>query len=74
MLKYFAQMFYLVSVQISLRKTNSQILTLQPYLNKRLKIHDTCGVHNLHGMPAVLAALAGAIASALATEKTYGSE
>lgn len=48
--------------------------SFQPFLNRRLKIHDTCGVHNLHGMPALIAAVAGAIASGLATEKSYGSE
>lgn len=47
---------------------------MQPFLKKRLKIHDTCGVHNLHGMPGLLAAVAGAIASAVANEKTYGKE
>ena len=41
---------------------------------KKLKIHDTCGVHNLHGMPAVLAGIAGAIASGVATYDTYGLE
>ena len=27
---------------------------LQPFLLKNLKIHDICGVHNLHGMPGKL--------------------
>ena len=38
----------------------------------KLKIHDTCGVNNLHGMPGVLAGIIGAIVSALATEDSYG--
>lgn len=34
---------------------------LQPILLEKLHIHDTCGVHNLHGMPGVLAALASLV-------------
>ncbi|XP_047487124.1 ammonium transporter Rh type B-like [Penaeus chinensis] len=45
---------------------------LTPFLASRLRIHDTCGVHNLHGMPAILAAIVGCIAAALASEETYG--
>ncbi|SEL24181.1 ammonium transporter [Nitrosovibrio tenuis] len=30
---------------------------IQPALEKRFKIVDTCGVHNLHGMPGLLGAL-----------------
>ncbi|XP_011155843.1 ammonium transporter Rh type A isoform X2 [Solenopsis invicta] len=44
---------------------------LTPFIQKRLRIHDTCGVHNLHGMPGVLAAIFGALMSGLATEATY---
>lgn len=45
---------------------------LTPFMASRLRIHDTCGVHNLHGMPAVLAGIVGCIAAAFATEDTYG--
>ncbi|XP_012274440.1 ammonium transporter Rh type A isoform X2 [Orussus abietinus] len=44
---------------------------LTPIIQKRLRIHDTCGVHNLHGMPGVLAGLFGALMAAIATETTY---
>ena len=30
---------------------------IQPALEKRFKIVDTCGVHNLHGMPGLLGGL-----------------
>jgi len=44
-----------------------------PFLAKSIGLHDTCGVHNLHGMPGVLGALVGALASALATDEIYGT-
>merc|ERR1719335_1608058 len=45
---------------------------IQPWLEKKFSLDDTCGVHNLHGMPGVLGALAGAISCAAADEETYG--
>lgn len=44
---------------------------LTPFIQKRLRIHDTCGVHNLHGMPGVLAGIFGALMAGLATEISY---
>ena len=41
-------------------------------MNKKLSIHDTCGVHNLHGMPGVMAGIVGAITAAMATQDEYG--
>ena len=32
----------------------------------RIFLQDTCGVHNLHGMPGVLSAVASAIAAGVA--------
>ncbi|XP_046882908.1 ammonium transporter Rh type B [Hypomesus transpacificus] len=45
---------------------------LSPLLESKLKIQDTCGVHNLHGMPGVLGAIVGAITAAVATKDVYG--
>lgn len=45
---------------------------LQPILEDKLKIQDTCGVHNLHGMPGVLGAIVGVVTSAVATVDVYG--
>lgn len=44
----------------------------QPFLLSKLKLHDTCGVHNLHGMPGVLAGIVGAILAGMASESQYG--
>ncbi|TKS82589.1 FRhbg Rhesus blood group family type [Collichthys lucidus] len=45
---------------------------LSPILETKLKIQDTCGVHNLHGMPGVLGAIVGAVTAAVATTDVYG--
>jgi ammonium transporter Rh len=34
---------------------------LTPLLEHKIKLHDTCGVHNLHGIPGVLGGIFGAI-------------
>lgn len=45
---------------------------ITPFLATKLKIHDTCGVNNLHGMPGILAGIVGTVAAALATTNNYG--
>lgn len=32
-----------------------------PYLRDKINLHDTCGVHNLHGMPGVIGGIVSAI-------------
>lgn len=44
---------------------------LQPLLTSKLRMHDTCGVNNLHGMPAILSAICSAIYAALANKEDY---
>ena len=41
-------------------------------ISEKFKIHDTCGVNNLHGMPGILAGIIGAIVVGLADEDDYG--
>ncbi|XP_006775787.1 PREDICTED: ammonium transporter Rh type B [Myotis davidii] len=43
-----------------------------PVLESKFKVQDTCGVHNLHGMPGVLGALLGVLVAGLATHDAYG--
>ncbi|XP_067878626.1 ammonium transporter Rh type B isoform X3 [Heterodontus francisci] len=45
---------------------------LTPILDSKLKIQDTCGVHNLHGMPGILGGMVGAILASMATKEIYG--
>jgi ammonium transporter Rh len=45
---------------------------IQPMLAKQFGLDDTCGVHNLHGLPGIVGALGGAISAALATPVMYG--
>uniref|UniRef100_A0A4W3I9I8 Rh family, C glycoprotein a n=1 Tax=Callorhinchus milii TaxID=7868 RepID=A0A4W3I9I8_CALMI len=47
---------------------------LTPLLERYLKVQDTCGVHNLHGMPGIIGGIVGAITAAAATEEVYSAE
>jgi len=49
-------------------------LVFSPFMEKVLKIQDTCGIHNLHAMPGVIGGFVGAIVAAAATEEVYGKE
>ncbi|XP_043934241.1 ammonium transporter Rh type C [Protopterus annectens] len=45
-----------------------------PFLASKLKLHDTCGIFNLHFLPGVLGSIVGAITAAAATEGVYTKE
>ncbi|NXT01717.1 RHAG protein, partial [Jacana jacana] len=45
---------------------------LTPLLASKLKIQDTCGVHNLHGLPGILGGIAGIIVTAVKEEIRQG--
>nr|AJO26542.1 Rh-like protein [Erpobdella obscura] len=43
-----------------------------PCCDQKLKIHDTRGVHNLHGLPGIISAIGAIICAAFATQEHYG--
>jgi len=45
---------------------------ISPALNK-VGLDDTCGVHNLHGLPGIMGAIGGAISASIAGDQVYGS-
>jgi len=42
------------------------------YFYEKFGLHDTCGVHNLHGMPGIVGGIIGAISCGLASDTVYG--
>ncbi|XP_061600128.1 rh family, C glycoprotein a [Cololabis saira] len=49
-------------------------LFVTPFLERVLKLQDTCGVHNLHAVPGMLGGFIGAIVAAAASESVYSKE
>ncbi|NXL18340.1 RHAG protein, partial [Setophaga kirtlandii] len=45
---------------------------LTPVMASKLRIQDTCGVHNLHGLPGILGGIAGIVVTAIKTETRNG--
>eukprot|EP00004_Rigifila_ramosa_P011625 TRINITY_DN2490_c0_g1_i5.p2 TRINITY_DN2490_c0_g1~~TRINITY_DN2490_c0_g1_i5.p2 ORF type:complete len:502 (-),score=122.93 TRINITY_DN2490_c0_g1_i5:144-1649(-) len=45
---------------------------IMPFLQRTISLHDSCGVHNLHGMPGLLGGIVSAIAVSGATQSVYG--
>lgn len=46
---------------------------LTPLLARKLTLQDQCGIHNLHGLPSILGAVASAVAILVAPEDASGS-
>lgn len=47
---------------------------LTPLLGKKLKLHDQCGIHNLHGLPGILGAAGSVVAVLVASKDISGSQ
>ncbi|XP_057612372.1 ammonium transporter Rh type C isoform X1 [Chionomys nivalis] len=45
---------------------------LSPFLESRLRIQDTCGIHNLHGIPGIIGGIVGAVTAAYSSPDIYG--
>ncbi|KAK0155092.1 Solute carrier family 12 member 5 [Merluccius polli] len=45
---------------------------LSPFLARRLRIQDQCGIHNLHGLTGLISSTAGICAILAASEEVYG--
>merc|ERR1719402_841647 len=44
---------------------------IKPALAEKINLHDTCGVNNLHGMPAILAAIVSIVTCAATHNDPY---
>ena len=44
---------------------------VQPFLAEKMKIPDTCGVNNLHGMPSILGGILSILIAGIASKKEY---
>ncbi|XP_064104270.1 ammonium transporter Rh type B-like [Macrobrachium nipponense] len=54
--------------------STSGYIFIQPWLLKKIGLHDSCGVHNLHGMPGVISAIVSIGMCMFASETYYGKD
>ena len=47
---------------------------ITPFLEDKATLHDTCGIHNLHGLPSIISGMSACIVAALAKDSTYGAD
>ncbi len=47
---------------------------ISTFLNEKIGLHDTCGIHNLHGMPGLFGAIVSGIAAAVVNDNRYNSD
>ncbi|XP_063152959.1 ammonium transporter Rh type A-like [Candoia aspera] len=45
---------------------------MTPFLATKFHIQDQCGIHNLHGLPGIIGAMAGIVAILLVPDEAYG--
>ncbi|XP_057350677.1 ammonium transporter Rh type C isoform X2 [Manis pentadactyla] len=45
-----------------------------PFLESRLRIQDTCGIHNLHGIPGIIGGIVGAVTATYTSSEVYGQD
>ncbi|XP_053549128.1 ammonium transporter Rh type A-like [Bombina bombina] len=46
---------------------------LSPFLAKKLKVQDQCGIHNLHGLPGIIGTIGSIVAILFGPHDIYGS-
>lgn len=47
---------------------------LGPFLRRKIGLKDTCGIHNLHGIPGLIGGVGSIIAARTASREAYGAE